>query len=352
MASTAPHGFSLTHLASVIGAELVGSASREIIITGIAPIERAAATDLTFVSKPAFEHHLATTRAGAVIVSHKCQATCPRPLLKVSNPYLAYAQLTAIFDTAPVLAAGIHSTAFVDPSAQIHPSATIGPHVVVEANARIGAATVIQAGSVIGASTVIGQKCLLHRNVTIYHDVVIGDQVIIHSGAVVGSDGFGNAPKPGGGWQKIYQLGRVVIGSNVDIGANTTIDRGALEDTVIEDGVIIDNLVHVAHNVHIGKNTAIAACTGIAGSTTIGANCTIAGQVGITGHIAIADNVHITGMTMVTNSIKQAGIYSSGIPHSTNKEWRRNAVRFNQLDELAKRVRALEKSGIPGAEKA
>jgi UDP-3-O-[3-hydroxymyristoyl] glucosamine N-acyltransferase len=185
----------------------------------------------------------------------------------------------------------------------------------------------------------------LHSRVTLYHDVVIGDQVVIHSGTVIGADGFGFAPDfagEGGGWCKIHQLGGVVIGNRVEIGANTCIDRGALDDTVIEDGVIIDNLVQIAHNVKIGRNTAIAACTGIAGSTEIGQHCTIAGAVGIVGHLKIADRVHITAKSLVTGSIREAGSYSSGTALAPTAAWRRNAVRFSQLDSIFQRVRALE----------
>jgi UDP-3-O-[3-hydroxymyristoyl] glucosamine N-acyltransferase len=266
------------------------------------------------------------------------------PLLRVKNPYLAYAQVSVLFDKKPACTPGVHVSAVVDPSASIAVSACIGPNVVIEANVVVGDKTVIEAGSVIGDHTVIGKQCHIHRNVTVYHSVSMGDRVTIHSGAVIGADGFGFAPKPGGGWQKIHQLGSVSIGSDVDIGANTTIDRGALGDTVIADGVIIDNLVQIAHNVHIGKNTAIAGCVGIAGSASIGANCTLAGGVGLVGHITIADNVHITGMTMVTKSIQEAGSYSAGTPMTTTAEWKRNAVRFSQLDGMAKRLSDLEKN--------
>jgi UDP-3-O-[3-hydroxymyristoyl] glucosamine N-acyltransferase len=170
---------------------------------------------------------------------------------------------------------------------------------------------------------------------------------VIHSGAVIGADGFGFAPNFAAGdavgWQKIHQLGGVLIGDRVEIGANTCIDRGALEDTIIEDGVIIDNLVQIAHNVKIGKYTAIAACTGIAGSTEIGQHCTIAGAVGIVGHLRIADGVHITAKSLVTGSISEPGSYSSGTALTKTAAWRKSAVRFLQLESLFQRIRTLER---------
>lgn len=313
-------------------------------ISGLASLQTAEAGQLSFLSKPAFAKYLDSSKAAAVIVGSALQTTATLPLLRVKNPYLAYAQVSALFDNKPVCAAGIHPSAVVDSSAAVATTASIAANVVIEANVVIGEHSVVESGSVIGALTTIGEHCHIHRNVTICHAISIGDRVTIHSGAVIGADGFGFAPKPGG-WQKIHQLGTVRIGSDVDIGANTTVDRGALGDTVIEDGVIIDNLVMIAHNVHVGKNTAIAGCAGIAGSTRVGANCTIAGRAGLAGHLVIADNVHITAMSLVTNSISEAGSYSGGTGGvSPSGEWRRNAVRFNQLDAIAKRLKVLEKN--------
>jgi UDP-3-O-[3-hydroxymyristoyl] glucosamine N-acyltransferase len=336
--------YSLQQLAEFLHADLViPPGCRAVPVSGLAALQTAQAGQLGFLSKPSFAKHLHTTKASVVIVGESLQTTAAVPLLRVKNPYLAYAQVSALFDNRPACVSGIHVSAVVDPTALIAATATIGAHVVIEANVRVGAHTVIHAGSVIGANTIIGEHCQINRNVTIYHNIVLGDRVSVHSAAVIGADGFGFAPKPGGGWQKIHQLGSVRIGSDVEIGANTTIDRGAIEDTVIEDGAIIDNQVQIAHNVHIGKNTAIAACTGIAGSTKIGANCTIAGAVGIVGHLTIADNVHITAMSLVTGSIREAGSYSGGTALSATTEWRRNAVRFNQLDSIARRLNELEK---------
>jgi len=337
--------YSLDDLANRLSARLEGGKdSSKVIVSSLASLQNATIGQLTFLSKPVFARFLETTKASAVLVNDSFVAdkNISVPLLRVKNAYLAYAQASALFDSRSRPTSGIHTSAIIDASASIAKSASIGAYVVIGPRVKIGDNTVIAAGSVIADDTTIGANCYINSNVTVYHRVVIGDRVLIHSGAVIGADGFGFAPKPEGGWQKIHQLGCARIGNDVEIGANTTIDRGAIEDTIIEDGVIIDNQVQIAHNVRIGKNTAIAACVGIAGSTTIGAHCTIGGAVGVIGHITIADSVHITAMTLVTGSIKEAGSYSGGTGVSSTAEWKRNAVRFNQLDELAKRVKELE----------
>ena len=184
----------------------------------------------------------------------------------------------------------------------------------------------------------------LDANVTLYHHIVMGKRVYIASGTVIGSDGFGIA-KEKGQWHKVPQLGRVIIKDDVEIGSNCSIDRGAIEDTIIENGVKLDNLIQVGHNVQIGENTAVAGCVGIAGSAVIGKNCLIGGGAGVNGHITIADNVVITGFTATTKSIREPGIYSSGVGGLvTNLEWRKNSARLHRLDQLIQRVKDLESS--------
>lgn len=237
---------------------------------------------------------------------------------------------------------GIHPTAVIDPTASVADTACIGPHVVVAAQARIEDNVVIGAGSVIGARCRIGRDTRIHPRVTLAHDVVVGQRCHLLSGAVIGSDGFGFANERGV-WHRIAQLGRVVLGDDVEVGANTTIDRGALDDTVIGNGVKLDNLIQIAHNVHIGDHSAMAAKVGIAGSTRIGRHCVFGGASGVAGHLDIADHVHLTGMTLVTGDIREPGVYSSGTGTDTNRQWRKNAVRFRQLDALARRLKELEK---------
>jgi UDP-3-O-[3-hydroxymyristoyl] glucosamine N-acyltransferase len=213
---------------------------------------------------------------------------------------------------------------------------------VVEEQARVGARSHIGPGCVISRGATIGDDCTLKANVTICHDVRIGDRALLHPGVVVGADGFGIA-NDGGVWVKVPQLGVVVIGDDVEIGANTTIDRGALADTVIEEGVKLDNLIQIGHNVRIGAHTAIAAGVAIGGSATIGKRCTIGGAASIAGHLEIADDVHLTATSAVPKSISEPGLYSSGMPIQDNRTWRRNVVRMRQLDEMAKRLKGLEK---------
>ena len=243
----------------------------------------------------------------------------------------------------PVPASGVHATALVADEATLGEGVSIGARACVEPGVVLGDGVIIGAGAYVGHDTQIGDRTQIYPNAVIYHRVKIGSDCTVHSQTVIGADGFGFAPGPEG-WEKICQLGSVLIGDRVDIGASSTIDRGALEDTVIADGVIIDDQVHIAHNCRIGKNTAIAGCTGIAGSTTIGENCTLANAVGVSGHLEICDNVHLTGQARVTKSITEPGSYSSGTPLAETREWGRNAVRFTQLDALHKRLAALEKA--------
>lgn len=334
--------YTLAQLAETLGCELTGDGSKA--ISGLSTLAQAKQGELTFLANAKYQSQLADTKASAVIISPDLASlvSAPTACLINTDPYLTFAKSTALFDTAPSPAAGIHPSAVVAASASVDPSASIAANAVIDADAVIEANAIIGANSVVGAGSKVGEGSELKANVTLYHDVKIGKHCILHSGSVIGADGFGFAPSKEG-WQKIHQLGGVTIEDRVEVGAGTTIDRGALVDTFIGSGVIIDNQVQIAHNVSIGKNTAIAGCTAIAGSTEVGANCTIAGAVGIVGHIKISDNVHITAMTLVTHSINEPGAYSSGTQMQNLKQWRRNAVRFGQLDSLSKRVSKLEK---------
>ena len=330
----------LGELAQKFHLELSGDA--QLSVSGLATLAGAGPDQVSFLSSKKYLSQLTETRAAAVIIHPDFVDQCPVATLVTDDPYLAFARLTAIFDQSPRASAGVHPTAVVSAEAEVAASASIAANAVVEAGAVIGEGAVIGANVFIGADSRVGPDTLLNPGVVIYHDVWIGARCMVHGQSVLGSDGFGFAPGPEG-WEKIHQLGGLRIGDDVEIGACTTIDRGALEHTVIEDGVIIDNQVHIAHNCRIGKNTAIAGCTGMAGSTIIGANCTLAGAIALVGHIEICDNVHITGMSMVTRSITEPGVYSSGVPMAPNREWRKNAVRFSQLESIHKRLVALEK---------
>ncbi len=333
--------WTLRALADLIGATLVGDENCEIV--RLNTLQNASSGELAFLANPAYQKHLSRTSASAVLLKPELAEAFNGNKLLLENPYLGYARLTACFNPVPPASAGIHPTASVDPTAHLGAGVSVGANAVIEAGAELADQVIIGAGCVVGSGSRIGSGSRLQANVTIYHGVVIGSDCILHSGCVIGADGFGFAPSREG-WVKVHQLGGVVIGDRVEIGACSTVDRGALDDTVIADGVIIDNQVQVAHNVKIGENTAIAGCTGIAGSTTIGRNCTIAGAASISGHLSISDGVHISATTLVNKSITEPGSYSSGTVADATKSWRRNAVRFAQLDKMAGRLAALEKA--------
>lgn len=333
-------GLTLGEIADQLGLECHGQRSRP--IRGLATLASAGPDQLSFLANRRYASRLATTAAGAVLVAPDQVGQCPVDSLVADDPYLAYARASHFFERAPRLPAGVHPSAVVAPSAQLGEGVAVGPLCVVGEQVELAAGVQLGAGCVVGDRCRIGADTRLHARVTLYHEVVIGARCVVHSGAVLGADGFGFAPDAGH-WMKIAQLGRVVVGDDVEIGANTTIDRGALDDTRIGAGVIIDNQVQIAHNVVIGDHTAIAGCVGIAGSARIGRHCTLAGGVGLVGHIEIGDRVHVSGMTMVTKSIAGPGSWSSGTPVQETRQWKRNAVRFAQLDEWARRLSALEK---------
>lgn len=331
----------LGEIAQYLNAELVGDAN--IMIDGLATLAQAKAGQLSFLANMAYKDQLQHTQASAVIVHPKQAADCTSPALILENPYLGYAKVSQLFNTLPNASGDIHPNAVISANAQIADNVSIAANAVIEDYAVISSGAIIGAGSVVGVNSRVGANTRIHHNVSIYHDVSIGDDCIIHSGAVVGSDGFGFANEKGQ-WVKICQIGGVIIGDQVEIGANTTIDRGAMSDTLIGKGVKLDNQIQIAHNVEIGAHTAMAAGCMIAGSTKIGSCCTLAGGVGVAGHLQLADGTHVTAMTLVTKSITEPGSYSSGTAMSNTSEWRKSAARFRQLDDMAKRIKLIEKS--------
>ncbi|AQQ68068.1 UDP-3-O-(3-hydroxymyristoyl)glucosamine N-acyltransferase [Microbulbifer agarilyticus] len=333
----------LAQLAEVLGAELrlAPGASSEQVPAGLNTLQDAVAGEVSFLASANYRRFLEDTKASAVLVSAKDAEACPVSTLIVPNPYLAFAKATAIYDQTPTPAAGIHPSASIDSTADIGGDVYIGPGAVIEANTHIASGVIIGSGCVVGEGSEIGANTRLFPNVVVYHGCAIGANCTVHSNTVIGGDGFGFAPADGQ-WTKIHQLGSVEIADEVEIGACTCIDRGALGNTVIGRGVKIDNMVQIAHNVQIGDYSAMAACSAVAGSAIIGKHCTIAGGVGIVGHVTIADRSHVTARTLVTKSIEEAGSYSSGAPFMDSRSWRRNAVRYGQLDQMARRLKALE----------
>ncbi len=326
----------LSAIVAALGGQLHGNA--ELNISGLASLESAGPSHISFVSNPRYQQQLADTQAGCVIVGPSLADAAQRRgnCIVADQPYLYFARLTQLWRSTlraarPALglsAPAVHPSAIVDAGAMVHPTARIGALCVIEHGAQIGAETQLKARVTVGEDCVIGARCLLH------------------SGVVIGADGFGFAPD-GDRWEKIEQLGAVRIGDDVEIGANTCVDRGALQDTVIEDGVKLDNLIQVGHNVRIGRNTAVAGCAGIAGSATIGAQCTIGGGAVVLGHLQIADGVHVSAATVVSKSIKKPGHYTGFFPLDDNASWERNAATLKQLHTLRERIKKLESTSKP-----
>jgi len=329
----------LGKIASHVGAELHGDPNS--VVNGLATLQSAKSGQVSFLSNRKYYRYLRQTEASAVIIKREDLDECPVSALVVDDPYLTYASVVSLFYPDSENIPGIHPSAVVSPSAKIDSSATIGANVVIEDNSVIGSGTFIDSGCVIKSDVTIGSNTRLYPNTVVCHSVSIGNRVILHPGVVIGADGFGLANNKGI-WTKIPQIGTVIIEDDVEIGACTSIDRGALENTVIERGVKIDNQVQIGHNVHIGAHTAIAGCSAVAGSTTIGKHCMIGGMTAIGGHIEIVDNVVITAMSGVGNSIKSPGMYSSGLPATEARLWRRIVARIRNLDDLGRKITKLE----------
>lgn len=312
-------------------------------LLGIASLTAADETELSFLSDKAYASALPETRAAVVLVTNDNVDQVPNSSIAivVNLPYVAYASVTHLFEggnernsDSKSQQAYVHPTAQVAESAVLEDQVYIGPFCVVGEQVRIGSGTKLQSQIHIEQEVVIGKNCLLYPHSFIGHRCQLGDEVRIHAGASIGSEGFGFAPMPNTateGWERIVQLGRVIIGNRVRVGSQSCIDRGAIEDTVIEDNVIIDNLVQIGHNVKIGAGTAIAGKVGIAGSAIIGKRCMIGGGVGIAGHLQICDGVVLTGMTMVSKSIKKPGVYSSGVSSMPAMDWRRAMVKLRSM---------------------
>ena len=330
----------LAELAVRFGCELRGDPGAE--VDRVATLQEAVPGSLAFLANPRYHRHLATTRATAVVLVESLADECPVAALIHANPYATYARIAALLHPPPRFAPGVHPSAVVESGAYLDPSAWVGANCFVGSGARIGARVFLGPACTVLAGASVAEDTRLVAKVVLCEGVRIGERCLLHPGSVIGADGFGQAPDAGR-YVKVPQLGAVEIGADVEIGANTTIDRGAIGDTVIEEGVKIDNQVQIGHNVRIGAHTVIAGCTGISGSSSVGRRCVIAGMVGIAGHITICDDVVVTGKTMVSSSIHRPGMYSGTLHSDDARRFRRNAARFQQLDDLAKRVRRLER---------
>ena len=331
-------GLRLGEIVARLGGQLEGDAS--VVVSQVATLASAGSGQIAFLANPKYRPQLQSTGASAVIVPPKFAGDTALPKIVHPNSYAYYARVAALLNPPAARPAGIHPSAVVHGA--VPATASIGENVVIGENVTIGGNVTLYPGCVIGEGVSIGDDSVLYPNVVVYRDCVIGCRAVVQAGAVIGSDGFGFA-KDGERWIKIPQLGRVVIGDDVEIGANTSIDRGALDDTVIGDGVKLDNQIQIAHNVVIGDHVAMAGCVGVAGSTRIGRRCTIGGAGMIVGHLDLADDVHVSAGTMVTKSLRQPGQYTSVFPLETHEKWLQNAAQIKRLAKLAERVAELEK---------
>ena len=334
----AQKGLRLDEIVNHLGGELEGDGS--VVVSQVGSLASAGPGQIAFLTNPKFRQQLQATQASAVIVPPQFSSLTPLPRIVHQNAYAYYARVVALLNPQQSCPTGVHSSAVI--GSDVPSSTSIGANVVIGAQVVVGENVTIYPGCVIGDGVSIGDDSLVYPNVVIYRNCVIGRRAVIQGGAVIGSDGFGFA-KDGERWIKIPQIGRVVIGDDVEVGANTSIDRGALDDTVIGNGVKLDNQIQIAHNVIVGEHAAMAGCVGIAGSTKIGRRCTVGGAGMIIGHLDIADDVHISAGTMVTKSLHKPGQYTSIFPLEAHDEWLHNAAQIKRLAKLAERVSELEK---------
>lgn len=334
---------SLKEIAQLVDGIIEGDT--DINITSVRKIEDADKGSITFLANPNYEEFVYSTKAAAIIVEHQFKPKRPigGSLLKVQNVYGTLIKLLTLYHSSSTLKQGIHSLAFLHTDVQLGKDIFIDAFAHIDKGASIGDNCRIHSQVYIGADVKIGKEVIIYSGVKIYADCEIGDHCIIHANTVIGSDGFGFAPKSDGTFQKIPQVGNVIIEQHVEIGANTVIDRATLGTTLIKKGTKLDNLVQVAHNVEIGAHTVIAAQAGIAGSTQIGNHCQIGGQAGFVGHIRVADGVQVQAQSGVASSIPEKGSKVYGYPALSYREYLRAYTLFRKLPELEKRIRELEK---------
>jgi UDP-3-O-[3-hydroxymyristoyl] glucosamine N-acyltransferase len=311
-----------------LGGELIGDSN--ILINSVASLESAHQKSISFFNNPRYADLLKTTKSAVVIVNRESLSFRKGASIVVDNPYLYFAKVSQLLNPTKPLKKEIHKSAIIHPSCKLGQDIYIGPNVVIDENVSIDDSVIIHTSSMIEADSVIGKASVIHPHVVIKASTIIGKNCTLYSGCVIGSDGFGYA-KDDSKWLAIPQIGRVILGDNVDIGSNSTIDRGALDDTIISSGVKIDNLVQIGHNCMIGENTIIAGCVGIAGSAKIGKNCAIGGAAMILGHLLITDDVTISPGSMITRSIKTPGTYTALMPFQDHEAWLKTAARIRRL---------------------
>jgi UDP-3-O-[3-hydroxymyristoyl] glucosamine N-acyltransferase len=327
----------LRELAARLGCTLRGDG--DVDVRRVMGIEESGPGDLTFVANPKYVARLASTRASAVILSPALDTSLPS--LLSPNPYLAYARAARLLCPDDRPPAGVHPSAVVDPTARLGEGVHVGALAFVGAGVTVGPRTVVHPQVVLYRGASVGADCVLHSGVQVREGCRLGERVVVQNGAVIGADGFGFAKDDEGRYEKIPQMGVVVVEDDVEIGALAAIDRAAMSETRVGRGTKIDNLVQVGHSVTIGRDTVLAGQVGIAGSTRVGDRVTLAGQVGVAGHLTIGDGVIATAQTGIPSSI-EPGEVVSGYPAIDNRAWLRASAVFARLPELLKRIRDLE----------
>ncbi|MGK2858102.1 MAG: UDP-3-O-(3-hydroxymyristoyl)glucosamine N-acyltransferase [Thermoanaerobaculia bacterium] len=332
-------GVRLRDIVELVGGAFSGDGSLE--ISGVKTLADAGPADISFLGNPKYEAQVASSAAGAILVSRKHSGDSLR-LVRVDDPYVALASiLTKWFAAVPGPPTGVSPLASVAPTARLGKGVAIGPFVSIGENAEIGDGCVVFDGCSIGADARVGRGSLLYPNVTLYHGCILGERNIVHAGAVIGSDGYGFATT-GGRHMKIPQIGIVRVGDDVEIGASTTIDRAALGETVIGDGTKIDNLVMIGHNVHVGKHCLLVAMVGVSGSSELGDYCVMAGQSGLVGHIKLGNQVVVAAQSAVTKDW-EGPIQISGSPARPLGEKLRNDATLARMPKQLGRVKELER---------
>ena len=335
--------FSAEQIAALIQGKIEGDP--QTTVSGFGKIEEAGKSDLAFLANPKYEDYLYTTSAGIIIIGEQMELKekISATLIRVKDAYSSFAVLMQYYQQMKAKQlVGIEDPVFIHPSAKIGKDVYIAAFSYVGEHVEIGNDVKIYAQVFIGANTKVGDRTVLHPGAKLYHDCVIGNDVTIHAGTVLGSDGFGFAPQQNGTYNKVPQLGNVVIEDHVEIGANTCIDRATLGSTIIKKGTKLDNLLQIAHNVEVGEHSVIAAQTGISGSTKIGKHVMIGGQAGIVGHISIADGTKINGLTGISKSITEPNTSLSGRPAMELSDSLRAMAIYKRLPELDKKIKELE----------
>jgi UDP-3-O-[3-hydroxymyristoyl] glucosamine N-acyltransferase len=336
--------FSASQIAAIVNGEIIGSSS--VIVTDLAKIEEGKEGTLSFLSNPKYEEFIYTTKSSICIVNKDFIPVKPLPLsltlIKVENSYTCFAQLLELYDNLNKKEAKIEQPSFIDNSAVIGSDLYLGAFAYIGKNVEIGNNVVIYPNVYLGDNVKIGSNTVLHPGVSIYFGCKVGENCIIHAGTVVGSDGFGFAPNSEGVFQKIPQIGNVIIENNVEIGSNCAIDRATMGSTFIREGVKIDNLCQIAHNVEIGENSALAALVAVAGSAKIGKRVMIGGQAAINGHLSIADDTKIVGQSGVVKTVKEA-VTLMGTPAIPLNDFKKSSVGFRKLPFILSKLEELEK---------